>query len=120
MDTKEKIKLVREWEIAYSALDTELGVILRIFKASPECIISDRIHKMQEVSTKILSKLIDDRAEWLQWYALENEFGMKNFHAIVGGKKIRVPLIGGAAAIVKVIEKHNALMDEEESKLPPS
>ena len=116
MNTKEKIKLVEEWQDAHASLDTELDTILSIFVASPECDLSNAIHKMQAVATKHLAALIGDRAEWLDWYACENHFGAMLLYGVVDGKKMKAR---NAKEIVKIIEAHGALMAAEEAKLPP-
>ena len=114
MDTKEKIKLVEEWQKAHAALDIELDVVLSIFKAAPECDLAGAIHKMQGVATKHLAALIGDKAEWLDWYACENHFGAKLLYAVVDGKKMKARNV---KEIVKIIETHEKLMDAEEAKL---
>lgn len=116
MNTKEKIKLVEEWQKAHTALDVELHVVLSVFKAAPECDLAGAIHKMQAVATKHLSALIGDKAEWLDWYACENHFGTKLLYGVVDGKKMKARSV---KEIVKIIEAHGALMNAEEAKLPP-
>lgn len=116
MNTKEKIKLVEEWQKAHAALDIELHVVLSLFGGSPECDLAGAIHKMQAVATKHLSALIGDRGAWLDWYACENHFGAKLLYAVVDGKRMKARNV---KEIVKIIEAHGALMDAEEAKLPP-
>ena len=109
MKTAEKIEIVKQWEVTHIKLDHALDSVRGVINVSLESPLIEAIWMMQSLALLNTSKLIDDRAGWLDWYACETEFGKKdNMKATVNKRK---KVAKDAKGIVKIIEAHSAFMD---------
>ena len=106
MTSKDKLEAIKSWEAAHKRLDLELDALLSLLNASPECDLCEAVHDMQRVASIATSKLVGDEGGWLNWYALETNFGSKKMVCHFGGKRYAPR---NAAGILKVIEAFAAL-----------
>ena len=106
MTSKDKLEAIKSWEVAHKRLDLELGNLVGLLKASPECDLCEAVYEMQRVASIATSKLVGDEGGWLNWYAMETEFGLKKMVCQVGGKGYSPR---NASGILKVIEAYREL-----------
>lgn len=101
MTQNEKIALLAEWQARTEASNRLIEPITEVLGLQVESPIHLAVWNLQEVYTKAVGKLVGDPAEWLDWYANENDFGRKHMEA---GPKDATRHISTLADLVWVME----------------
>lgn len=81
MTKTEKLAILREWAVQMETADLLIDPIADALKLTPESPIHAAICGLQAAYTKAVGKLVGDKADWLDWYATENDFGRKALDA---------------------------------------
>ena len=81
MTKTEKLAILREWAVQMEAADLLIDPIADALKLTPESPIHTAICGLQTAYTNAVGKLVGDKADWLDWYASENDFGRKHLDA---------------------------------------
>ncbi len=81
MTKTEKLAILREWAVRLETANLLIDPIADALKLTPESPIHTAIWGLQTVYTKAVGKLVGDKADWLDWYASENDFGRKHMEA---------------------------------------
>lgn len=81
MTKTEKLAILREWAVQMETADLLIDPIADALKLTPESPIHAAIWGLQTAYTKAVGKLVGDKADWLDWYASENDFGRKHMDA---------------------------------------
>lgn len=85
MTKTEKLALLREWSMQIETSDLLIDPVTECLGLSVESPIHQAVWTLQDAYTKAVGKLVGDHAEWLSWYAHENDFGRKKREAGVNG-----------------------------------
>jgi hypothetical protein len=85
MTKTEKLALLREWSVKMETADILIDPVTNCLGLSVESPIHQAVWTLQDAYTKAVAKLVGDPAEWLSWYAHENDFGRKAYEAGVKG-----------------------------------
>lgn len=85
MTKTEKLALLAEWADEIQKAEAVIAPISEVLGLSVECPIHTAMWALQAAYTKAVGKLVGDPAEWLSWYAHENDFGRKAYEAGVKG-----------------------------------
>lgn len=86
MTKKEVLVLLKEWERSYKELCKQFDKLHEVFPFN-EAPLEDSVFVTFDNYTKVLSKLVGDKAEWLDWYCFENNFGEKKMKVKTGDKE---------------------------------
>ena len=76
MESKDKLKALRQWERATLEMDKQLSGFEQLFGFT-ECPFIDAVYDLQLKYTKAVAKNIGDDSDWLNWYQFENGMGKK-------------------------------------------
>ena len=99
----DKFKLLQEWE-KHSIQINEVYNLLKVaFDANPDSKAIKPMFKLFDDYTKSVSAIIGDEADWLSWYAWENDFGKREFTAKCQSWK-RHRKINSLKMLLKLIE----------------
>lgn len=93
MTHKERIKLLREWEKQVCEVDTLWKSLRILFDCRPESQIFQVLYGTLIKYSHVVSALVCDGGDWLEWYHFENAMGGKQMEAKAGawkkGRKIK-------------------------------
>ena len=81
MTHTEKLALLAEWQASMETADHLIEPVAEVLLLSPESPIHTAMWSLQSAYTKAVSRLVGDHADWLAWYAHENDFGRKGMEA---------------------------------------
>jgi hypothetical protein len=102
MTRAEKLEALQAWQQAIQESNEFLSVIDKAMGLSVESPIRAAVWSLQHALRAATSRVVGDEWEWLDWYALENDFGNRGLEAGAKGalKPIRslddlLSLIGG-------------------------
>lgn len=88
MTNTKKIQLLAEWQARIQTADRLIEPVAEVLGLSPESPIHVAVWSLQNAYTRAVAQLVGDKAEWLDWYASENDFGRKAIGAgPVGAKR---------------------------------
>lgn len=85
MTNDEKAAMLIQWQTRMECADMPIEPVTECLGLSVESPIHQAVWALQDAYTKAVGKLVGDPAEWLGWYANENDFGRKAFEAGVTG-----------------------------------
>lgn len=81
MTNTKKIQLLAEWQARIQTADRLIEPVAEVLGLSPESPIHVAVWSLQNAYTRSVAQLVGDQAEWLDWYASENDFGRKAMNA---------------------------------------
>ena len=81
MTRTEKLHLLAEWQARIQTADSLIEPIADALGLSPESPIHTAVWSLQSAYTAAVAKIVGDHAEWMDWYAAENDFGRKGMDA---------------------------------------
>jgi hypothetical protein len=85
MTNDEKAAMLIQWQTRMECADMLIEPVTECLGLSVESPIHQAVWALQAAYTKAVGKLVGDPAEWLSWYAHENDFGRKAYEAGVTG-----------------------------------
>jgi len=88
-ELKDKIKLVEELCEQHKKAHDQLQDIYRVM-GSFDFPFAETYNRLFENQIKLVSELIGDTAQWVDWFIFENDCGARNMCAIIDGKEIKV------------------------------
>lgn len=81
MTDTEKLALLKDWQDQIELSNALIEPINTVMGLSMESPINTAVWGLQVAYTKAVAKLVGDPADWLDWYAAENDFGRKAMEA---------------------------------------
>lgn len=81
MTHTEKLQLLAEWQARIQTADRLIEPVTEVLGLSPESPIHVAVWSLEGAYTRAVAQLVGDQANWLDWYASENDFGRKAMDA---------------------------------------
>jgi len=81
MNRHEKMQALKDWQLAIQESDALIAPVREMLLIRPESPINEAVDRLGIALTDATAKLVGDKAEWLDWYAMENDFGRKGLSA---------------------------------------
>lgn len=81
MNRDQKLAALRRWAAALKASNSLIDPVIELIDLRPEGPITTALWTTQNALTEATSELVGDQAEWLAWFASENEMGAKAMEA---------------------------------------
>jgi hypothetical protein len=91
LNTKDRMKLLKEWEAQFRIVDEAWTSLEKIFRGLDcDSEIGKAMWDTFSKYTKAMSSQIGDSGEWLYWYCWENDMGLRMMEAKAAAwKKMR-------------------------------
>lgn len=102
MTKKEILVLLKAWEASYKEVSKHFDKLHEIFPFN-EAPLEDSVFNIFDNYTKVLSKLIGDKAEWLDWYCFENSFGEKKMKVKIGTKEKTIKNLNDLVEMILIL-----------------
>lgn len=81
MTQEQKLAALTRWQQAMEKADSTIDPVISLLQLQPESPICDVVWRLQSALTAATADLVGDQAEWLSWYAMENDMGRKGLEA---------------------------------------
>lgn len=81
MNRDQKLAALKRWQDAMERADATIDPVIQLLQLQPESPICDAVWRLQSALTAMTADLVGDCADWLSWYALENDMGRKGMEA---------------------------------------
>ena len=81
MTKEQKLAALTRWQQAMEQADATIGPVIGLLQLQPESPVCGAVWRLQRLLTDMTAELVGDQAEWLDWYAYENDMGHKGFEA---------------------------------------
>ena len=81
MTQDQKLAALRRWATAIEAGEGMLNPVIELLDLRPEGPITSALWLTQDALTLATAELVGDKAEWLTWFAADNEMGTKAMEA---------------------------------------
>jgi len=73
----EKLDILADWEKVIKKSEATINDLQKTIGIDVDGPLIESIHQLQTAYTKQVGLIVDDQADWLGWYWLENEFGQR-------------------------------------------
>lgn len=81
MKYNKELQQLMDWEQQYRNINQSYELVKVAFHANVECPAFNSTFMLFDKYTDVLSDLLGDDDQWLNWYAWENSFGTKGLEA---------------------------------------
>lgn len=88
MTREEKLKMLEEWQAAHDNLEAQFDALGRLFDGVTGPLFDAALNTFSNY-TKLVSILLNDENEFVEWFWMENGFGEKALKAGPVGKEMR-------------------------------
>jgi hypothetical protein len=102
MTKTEKLALLKEWQERIKKMTLAIDRIDRAIGLDPDGPMFEANGELMVAYTKAVAALLGDRAEWLDWYWLENAMGAKAHPAGPKGKMRPIKTLGHLLWLIEV------------------
>lgn len=107
MTAKEMLPILAHWEKTMNSVNGCIDVWIKV-GLSIGTPLTDAIHEMQSQYSDVVTDLIGDDWNWLEWYRFDNEMGSKQLEATDGIMKLRkIKDINDLAHLIEFSNKKN-------------
>lgn len=104
---REKMSLLLAWQEHYDSQINMIDEMENLFGSMAESRLFTAIWRTFWEYTRVLSQLLEDHAQWLEWYARENEFGQKELSAGFDGEFRKIKNFGDLLWIIELDNEKN-------------
>lgn len=84
LDPTRRRAILTAWHRNITETAELLAPVIDALDLPPESPVCAALHQLQGALTLATAELLDDSAEWLEWYHLENDMGAKAMEASPG------------------------------------
>lgn len=106
MNTKEKLKLLKDWQEKIQGFRKETDKFAAVLGgAATDAPLFTQMYFILDAYTDTLSLLLGDNLNWLNWWMWENGGGSKKLKVKMGEKMIVIKNLEG---LLKIIEEGEA------------
>jgi hypothetical protein len=81
MSNQQKLTALKRWSDIMKRSDDLLAPVIDVLDLRPEGPVTTALWITQDALTKATAELVGDHAEWLNWFAADNELGAKGMEA---------------------------------------
>ena len=81
MTHAEKVILLTSLQVTVKESQQALKRVYEVFGCNPEGRFQESIYNLQAFAIKAAATAVGDTADWVDWYAYENEWGAKKYEA---------------------------------------
>lgn len=81
IDPTRRHAILADWHRNINETDELLAPVIDALGLPPESPVCAALFQLQGALTLATAELLDDSAEWLEWFRLENEMGAKGLEA---------------------------------------
>lgn len=81
MTPEQKLAALTRWQQAMEQADAAINPVVELLQLQPESPVCGAVWKLQRLLTDMTAELVGDQADWLDWYAYENDMGRKGMEA---------------------------------------
>lgn len=81
MTREQKLAALNRWQQAMEQADAAINPVIELLQLQPESPVCGAVWKLQRLLTDMTAELVGDQADWLDWYAYENDMGRKGMVA---------------------------------------
>lgn len=78
---RQKLAALTRWQQAMEQADAAIDPVIELLQLQPESPVCGAVWQLQRLLTDMTAELVGDQAEWLDWYAYENDMGRKGLEA---------------------------------------
>ena len=84
IDPTRRRAILTDWHRNITETDELLDPVIDALQLEPESPVCTARAQLQGALTRATAELLDDSAEWLEWFHLDNEMGAKGLEASPG------------------------------------
>jgi len=81
MKAEEMIPILNQWRDDMIEVDMHMQALARVTGMSPDSLLWTAVSGTQERLTRATEHIVGDTCQWMSWFWLENDMGMKGMDA---------------------------------------
>lgn len=102
MTKSQKLATLQRWAGTMKRGDNLLAPVIDVLDLRPEGPVTTALWITQDALTKATAELVGDGAEWLNWFAADNELGAKAMEAGPLGKERPIKTLEDLLWVIEV------------------